>query len=147
MSISKQISFVQDPNSSALTVQSLTEQITVFGDFQRPDRGTENLNTEPLQHTHLVQLNTNVQGTLASESEQNTVRSLLLENVGDIIGSDGQEVDLRSEMMRRLDSSNVRVDEDRVDLALLEGFDSLGSCMSVANRASLNSVVSRLGAL
>jgi len=35
-------------------------------------------------------------------------------------------------MVRRLNGSNVRVDEDGVDVALFEGFDSLGSCGLVA---------------
>lgn len=74
---------------SRLTVQSLNEQVSVLTDFKSPDRGTEHLDAQSLEDTHLVELNTDVQSTLSTESEQDTVRSFLFEHVGDIVGRNG----------------------------------------------------------
>lgn len=115
-----------------LTIQGLTEKVTIFRDFQGPDGCTENLDTESLQHTHLVELDTDVQGTLSTEGEQNTIWSLLFEDVCNIVRSDWQEIDLVGEMVGGLDGCDVGVDEDGVDVALFEGFDGLGSCRLVA---------------
>jgi len=108
-----------------LTVQRLNEEVSVLGHLERPDLRTQHLHAQSLEHTHLVQLDTDVQGRLSTECQQDTVRALLLQHVGDIVGGDGQEVDLRGEVVRGLDGSDVGVDEDRVDVALSEGLDSL----------------------
>jgi hypothetical protein len=85
------------------------------------------LDTQSLEDTHLVKLDTNVQRTLSSEGEEDTIRSLLLEHVGDVVGSDGEEVNLGGKVVGCLDGSDVGVDEDGVDVALSESFDSLGT--------------------
>ena len=82
-----------------LTIQCLNEQVSVFTDFESPDGGTENLDAQSLENTHLVKLDTDVQGTLSTEGKQDTVRSLFFEHVGDIVGRDGQEVNGGSEVM------------------------------------------------
>lgn len=66
------------------------------------------MNIESVQDTHSVKLNTDVQSTLATECEKNTIGTFSLEYVGDIIGCDGQEVDFGSEMVRCLNGSDLR---------------------------------------
>jgi hypothetical protein len=51
------------PDGILLTVSVLT-------DFERPDGRTEHLDAQSFEDTHLVKLNTNVQGTLSTECEQ-----------------------------------------------------------------------------
>ena len=106
-------------------VQGLDEEITVLRDLEGTDRSSQNLHAQSLEHTHLVELDTDVKGGLTTESQQDTIWALLLENVGDVVGRDGQEVDLGRKVVRGLDSSDVGVDEDGVDVALAEGLDGL----------------------
>lgn len=76
------------------TIQSLHKQITILGNLQRPNRRTQNLHPQPLQNTHLVQLDTNIQRALTSKRQEDTVRAFLLEHIGNIVGGNGKEVDL-----------------------------------------------------
>ncbi len=109
------------------TIQRLHEQVTVLADLERPDRRAEHLNAEPLEHAHLVELDADVERTLPAKREQDAIGALLFEHVGDIVGRDGEEVDLAREVVRGLDGCDVWVDEDGFDLAFPEGLDCLGA--------------------
>lgn len=110
------ISAVSHVGCRTRTIQSLDEQVTVFGNLESADRGTQHLNTETLKDTHLVELNTNVEGRLSTKRQKNTIRTLLLEHVGHVIGRYGQEVNLGSKVVGRLDGRDVRVDQNRLDV-------------------------------
>jgi len=122
----------------------LHEQVSIFGDLQGPDGRTQNLHAQPLENTHLVELDTDVQSRLTSKSEQDSVWSFLFQYVGYIVGGDGQEEDgvlycvhqkmvivgelertltgaaskccTHGKMMRGLDRRNVGVDQDGIDI-------------------------------
>lgn len=49
---------------------------------------TENLDTETFEYTHLLELDTDVESRLSTESEEYTIGLLLLENVGDVFSGD-----------------------------------------------------------
>jgi hypothetical protein len=74
---------------NANLLESLDEEVAVLGNLKSADLGTENLDTETLQDTHLLELDTDVEGGLSTESEEDTVGALLLENVGDVFGGNG----------------------------------------------------------
>ena len=80
-------------SSARLAIQSLHEQISVFRNFQCPDGCTQDLDPKSLENSHLVQLNTDIQSGLTSKSQNDSIRSLLLQHVGDVIGGDRQEED------------------------------------------------------
>jgi len=79
--------------TTRLTIQSLHEQISVFRYFQSPDGRTQDLYTEPLEDSHFVQLNTDIKSGLTSKGQENSIRSFLLQHIGDVVGSHGQEED------------------------------------------------------
>jgi hypothetical protein len=111
-----------------LTVQSVDKELSVFRYFKGSDGGSEDLDAESLQDTHLVELNTNVQGGLTTKGEEDPIWAFLFENVRDIIGGDGEEVDFVCEVVGGLDGSDVGVDEDGGDVALSECLDGLRTC-------------------
>jgi hypothetical protein len=114
--------------SSKRTVERLDEKVAVLRDLERADRSAEDLDAEPLEDAHLVELNADVEGRLAAKGEEDAVGPLLLEDRSDIVGRDGQEVDLGREVVRGLDRRNVGVDENRLNVGLLQGLDGLRAC-------------------
>jgi len=112
---------------SVLTVQSLTEKIPILRDLESPDRGTEDLDSESIQDSHLVELDSDVESGLTSEGEEDTIGTFLLEDGSDVVCGDGEEVDFGGEVVRGLDGRDVGVDEDGFDVGLLESFDGLGT--------------------
>lgn len=107
------------------TVQSVDKELSVFRNFKGSDGGSEDLDAESLQDTHLVELNTDVEGGLTTEGEEDPIWALLLEDVRNIIGGDGEEVDFVCEVVGGLDGSDIGVNEDGGDVALSESFDGL----------------------
>lgn len=98
------------------TVERLDEEVPVLGHFERADGRPEHLHSEPVENAHLVELDANVERALPAKREEDAIRSLALNDVRDIVCGDGEEVDLRGEVMRRLDGRNVWVDEDGLDV-------------------------------
>jgi hypothetical protein len=74
---------------AVLTVQGLDKKIPVFRNFQGSNRSSENLDTESLEHTHLFKLDTDIQGTLTTKCQEDTVWSFFFQYIGDIVGGDG----------------------------------------------------------
>ena len=106
-------------------VERLHEQVAVLAHAQHVDLRPEHLDAEPLKHAHLVELDADVECALPTKRQKHAVRALLLEDVRDVIGRDWQEVDLRRELVRRLDRGDVGVDQHRLDAALAQGLDGL----------------------
>ena len=111
---------------------------------------TENLDAETFEYTHLLELNTDVESRLSSESKENTIRLLLFENISDVFrgnrndwnddkelvaccapARDDREltVDFGSHLMRGLDSCDVGVDENGFNVGFLHGLDRLSACI------------------
>jgi hypothetical protein len=68
-----------------------TDQLDKMGIFERPNGSSEDLNTETLEDTHLVELDSDVEGRLSSEREEDAVGTLLLEDVGDVFSRQGND--------------------------------------------------------
>lgn len=60
------------------TVERLHKQITIFGDFQSSNLGPKHLDAESFQDAHLVELDSDIQSTLSTESQQDAVWSFFL---------------------------------------------------------------------
>ena len=108
-------------------LEGLGEEVAVFTSLKRLDAGSENLDAVLVEETLAVHLDTEVERSLATKAEEDAVGLLLLDNVFDIFGGNRQVVNFIGEHVRRLDSSNVGVDENRLDAGLLEGLESLRS--------------------
>lgn len=106
-------------------VQGLGEKITVLTGLQGLDAGSQNANTVALEDTHAVHLHTQVQGGLTTEREEDTIGSLPLNDIGDILGGNGEVVHFIRELVIGLNRRNVGVDQDGLDTGLLEGLESL----------------------
>ena len=89
--------------------QLLDEQVTVFRVHDGFDAGSKHLNTILLQYAALVELSTTVQGSLATESQENTVRTLFFNNLCDKVRGYRLKVNLVGNSLRRLDRSDVGV--------------------------------------
>jgi hypothetical protein len=109
----------------SLTVQRLNEQITVLRHFECADGRTQDFDAQSLQHSHLVELDTDVESRLTTKREEDAIGTFLLEDVGDVVGRDREEVDLAGEMVGSLDGSNVWVDEDRLNVGFSKSLDGL----------------------
>lgn len=83
-------------------VEGLDEQVAVLRDFESADLSTEDLYAETLKDTHLLELDTDVEGRLATEREEDAVRTLLLEDVGYVFGGDGKDCVVRGSVRRCL---------------------------------------------
>ncbi|KAH3660696.1 hypothetical protein OGATHE_005028 [Ogataea polymorpha] len=121
-------------------IQRLSKQVSVLRGLQSFDWSPKNLDTIFFENTHFFQLNTNVQTSLASKCEQHSIRSFPFNDIRNVLGSDWKIVDLVGKGMRSLVGSNIRVNQDRLLVGLLQGLDGLGtgivklSCL--ANRQS-----------
>jgi hypothetical protein len=117
-------------NGDVDLVKGLGEQVTVLTGLQSLDAGSQNLDTVALEDTHAVHLHTQVESGLTTEGQEDTVRALTLNNVGDIFGGDGEIVDLVGQLVIGLDCRDVRVDQDGLNASLLQSLQGLGACMS-----------------
>ena len=111
---------------------------------------TENLDTETFEYTHLLELNTDVESRLSSESKENTIRLLLFENISNVFRGNGNDwseetesvacrararddgeltIDFGSHLMRGLDSCDVGVDENGFNVGFLHSLDRLSACI------------------
>lgn len=100
-----------------------SEHFSVFSGDDGVNRSTQDSNAELAEF--ILELDTDVQGSLSTESDVDTVRLLVLDDLGNEFGSDGQEVDLVGQTRRCLDGGDVGVDQDGVDTFFLQGLDSL----------------------
>lgn len=102
-----------------------SEHFSIFGGDDGFDGSTENLDAE--LGKLILELDTDTQGGLTTESTVDTVRFLVLDDLEHKVWSDGQEVDLVGQTLGRLDGGNVWIDQDGIDTFLLESLDSLRS--------------------
>lgn len=108
-------------------LQSLGEEVTVLGQLEGPDAGAEDLDAVLLKEAESLHLDTQVEGGLSTKGQENAIGLLLLDDIGDVLGGDGEVVDLVSQTVVGLDGSDVGVDENRGDASLLQGLEGLGS--------------------
>ena len=80
-----------------------------------------------LEESESLHLNTEVEGSLTTERKEDAVRLLLLDDIGDILGGDGEVVDLVSQAVVGLNGSDVGVDEHRSNAGFLESLEGLGA--------------------
>jgi hypothetical protein len=74
------------------------EEFTILRHDDGFDRSTEDFDAETFKF--ILELNTDLKSSLSSESNVDTVRSLVLDNLANRIGGDGKEVDLVGETVR-----------------------------------------------
>ncbi|ROV99906.1 hypothetical protein VMCG_06224 [Cytospora schulzeri] len=71
-------------NGDVDLVQGPGEEVTILTELQCSDTGSQNLDAVFLEDAHLLHLDTEVQGGLATKGEEDTIGSFALDNVGDI---------------------------------------------------------------
>jgi len=108
-------------------LEGLCEHVSVLAELQCPHAGAENPDAVLLEKSQLLHLDTEVEGGLASEREEDAIGLLALDDVLDILDGDGEVVDLVGKAVVGLDGRNVGVDEDRGDASLFEGLEGLRS--------------------
>jgi hypothetical protein len=112
-------------------LQSLGEEVTILRQLEGPDASAEDLDSVLFKETESLHLDTQVEGGLSTKGQEDAIGLLLLDDIGDVLGSDGEVVDLVSQTVVGLDGSDVGVDENRGDASLLQGLEGLGSCKVV----------------
>ena len=110
-------------------LKGLGEEISVLRKLQCPDTGTENLDTVLLEEAELLHLDTQIEGGLTTEGQEDTIGLLPLDDVLDVLGGDGEVVDLVGEGVVGLDGSDVGVDQHGSNTGLLEGLERLRTWM------------------
>ena len=106
-------------------VELLHEEVAVFSVHDSLYRGTQHIHTILLEHAAEVKFCTHVQTRLATPSQHNAVRALLLDNFSYKKRCHRQEINLVSNTFTRLDCSNIRIDKDGTDTLLAQRLESL----------------------
>lgn len=70
-------------------VQRPGEEVTVLADFQGPHTGSQDLDAVFLKDAHFLHLDSQVQGGLSTEGQEDAVWAFALDNVGDIFRCNG----------------------------------------------------------
>jgi hypothetical protein len=117
-------------NGDVNLIQSPSEEVTILTQFQSSDTGTEDLDAILFKEAESLHLNTEVESSLTTERQEDAIGLLLLDDIGDILGGNGEVVDLVSQTVVGLDGSDVGVDEDRSNTGFLEGLESLSAYIS-----------------
>ena len=92
-------------------IELASEEVTVFGIHDGLDGRTQDLDVILLEDATLVERYTAVERSLSTEGEENALRALLLDDLLDEEGRDGEEVDLVSNTFGGLYRGDVGVDE------------------------------------
>ena len=92
-------------------IELASEEVTVFGIHDSLDGRTQDLDVVLLEDATLVECYTAVERCLSTEGEENALRTLLLDDLLDEEGGDGEEVDLVSNAFGGLYRGDVGVDE------------------------------------
>ena len=92
----------------------LLEQLAVLGTLDRLERGAQNLDLALLENPLLGQLHGEVQARLSAQSRNDGVRTLVADDLGDVLQRQGLHVDLVGDMRIGHDRGGVRVDEDHL---------------------------------
>ncbi|KAH3675308.1 hypothetical protein OGATHE_001648 [Ogataea polymorpha] len=99
------------------------KQLSVLGGDDGVDRRTENLDSERLEL--VLQLDTNVEGGLATEGAVDGIWPLVLDDFSHKVRRDGQEINLVGQTLGGLDGGNVRINQNCVYSLLFQGLDCL----------------------
>ena len=92
-------------------IELASEEVTVFGIHDGLDGRTQYLDVVLLEDATLVERYTAVERRLPAEGKENPLRTLLLDDLLDEEGGDGEEVDLVSNAFGGLYRGDVGVDE------------------------------------
>ena len=106
-------------------IEFLHKELAVFGVDDCLYGSTQNLHAVLLQHSALVELHSAVEGSLASEGKQDTLRALLFDYLLHEIRCYRQEVNLVGNSLAGLNRSDIGVDEYTLDALLAQGFECL----------------------
>ena len=93
--------------------QGLCKEIPVFADLECSNARSEYFNTVLLENAHFIHLDSQIKPCLATKGEQYAIRPLALDNVGDIFRRDWEVVHFIGELVIRLDSCNIGIDQNR----------------------------------
>ena len=102
------------------TLDDLLELLAVLARADRLNRGTDQLDVEALEHTHLGQGDSRVQSRLAAQRRQQRVGAFLFDNRGHDLGGDRLDVRGVGDTRVRHDGRGVGVDEDNAQALLLQ---------------------------
>ena len=103
------------------------EKVAVFGVHDCLDRGSKHLHAILGKDAGAMKFGTAVECRLTPECKENSVRTLLFDDLRHEKRRHRQEIHLVRNAFRRLDRSNIRVDEDRADAFFTEGLEGLGT--------------------
>ena len=92
-------------------IELASEEVTVFGIHDSLDGRTQDLDIVLLEDTALVERYTAVEGCLSTEGKEDALWALLLDDLLDEEGGDGEKVDLVSNAFGGLYRGDVGVDE------------------------------------
>ena len=92
-------------------IELASEEVTVFCVHNGLDGRTQDLDVVLLEDATLVECYTAVERCLSAEGKENALRALLLDDLLDEEGGDGEEVDLISNAFGGLYRSDVGIDE------------------------------------
>ena len=92
-------------------IELASEEVTVFGIHDSLDGSTQDLDVILLEDAALVECYTAVERCLSTEGKENSLRTLLLDDLLDEEGGDGEEVDLVSDAFGGLYRGDVGIDE------------------------------------
>ncbi len=106
-------------------IQFFHKQFTVFGVHNSLDGGAEHFHSVFFKDPVLIEVYAAVQSRLSAESEQNAVWTLFFNDTLDKIGCHREEIYLVCKTVRRLDRSNIGIDQDCGDSLLLKSFEGL----------------------
>ena len=92
-------------------IESLHKAVSVFCVHDSFHRCTQDFYTIFSKCAILIQFRSTIQSGLSTESQEDSIRTLLLDDFSDEIRSDGLEIDFVSDTFRSLNSGNVRIDK------------------------------------
>mmetsp|Transcript_59704 Transcript_59704/g.176908 ORF Transcript_59704/g.176908 Transcript_59704/m.176908 type:complete len:576 (+) Transcript_59704:1946-3673(+) len=114
-------------------LQFFRKYFAIFRGFNDGNLCTEHLHPGSLKLSRLPQFHPNIQGSLSSHGDNDTVRLLLVYDIHDYRRTDGEEVHrigplaVISLFLRGLDCRNVGIDQNHLDPLLFQSLDALTS--------------------
>ena len=106
-------------------IKFLHKKVSVLGDHDCLYRSAEHLHAILLQRTIKIKFRAAIQGSLASESQKNTIRAFLFDHLLHEMSINREEIDLIGNTLRSLDSCDIRVDKHCRDPLLAQSLKRL----------------------
>ena len=106
-------------------IKLLDEELAVLGIHDGLYRSTQHLDVIFLQDTLAIEFHTTVEGSLTTETKEDSVWLLLLDDTLYEVGLHRQEVNLVGNAFRSLYGCNIRVDEHGLDTFLAQSLQRL----------------------